>query len=225
MRMVWHDLLFAHWRVDPAEVRRCVPAPLELDLLHGEAWLAVVPFRMSGVGLRCLATLPFASAFPELNVRTYVRHGGKPGVWFFSLDAASRIAVRIARAWFHLPYFDARMAVRSDGDAIRYHSVRTHSRAPHAALALRYAPVGEPFSAPTDPLASWLTERYCLYATDRRGQVLRGEIHHRPWSLQTARAEFEEDSMTEALGIRREGPALLHFARELSVVAWNPERA
>lgn len=227
MRMVWEDLLFAHWRVDAAALRRVVPAALELDLLDGEAWLAVVPFRMRGVLPRGVPALPFCSAFAELNLRTYVRHRGVPGVWFFSLDAASKIAVRAARAWFRLPYFDARMDVRSGpDDTVHYSSERTHANAPAARLGVSYAPVGPEFAAPTDARIAWLVERYRLYAVDRRGSVLVGEIHHSPWTLRTARADFAIDTMSEQIGLVRHGPPdLLHFAKRLGVVAWAPERA
>ena len=112
MSQSWHDLLFAHWPIDASHLRPLIPAALEIDKFQGEAWIGVVPFRMSGVRLRATPALPTLSAFPELNVRTYVTHGGKPGVWFFSLDAANAIAVSVARAWFHLPYFNARMTLR-----------------------------------------------------------------------------------------------------------------
>jgi uncharacterized protein YqjF (DUF2071 family) len=126
MRQKWHDLLFMHWRIPPQTLRPLVPAALELDHFEGSAWLGVVPFRMTGVRLRGTPAIPGLSAFPELNVRTYVSAGGKPGVWFFSLDAASAIAVAAARAWFHLPYFRARMSLEAHGDEIRYQSHRTH---------------------------------------------------------------------------------------------------
>ena len=100
MAQSWHDLLFAHWPVDSERVRPLVPDRLEIDSFDGQAWLAVVPFRMTGVRLCGTPAVPWLSAFPELNVRTYVKYGGKPGVWFFSLDAGNPLAVVIARAWF-----------------------------------------------------------------------------------------------------------------------------
>src|SRR3977135_4252914 len=109
MAQIWHDLLFAHWPVDAALLRPWVRRSCTATTSGGQAWLAVVPFRMTGVRRRGTPPLPWLSAFPELNVRTYVTYGGKPGVWFFSLDAGNSLAVSIARAWFHLPYFLARM--------------------------------------------------------------------------------------------------------------------
>ena len=132
MRQKWHDLLFMHWRIPPQTLRPLIRAALEIDHFEGSAWLGIVPFRMTGVRLRGTPGIPGLSAFPELNVRTYVSAGGKPGVWFFSLDAASTTAVAAARAWFHLPYFRARMSLEAHGDEIRYQSHRTHRDTPPA---------------------------------------------------------------------------------------------
>ena len=124
MTQSWHDLLFAHWRVDVSEVRRAVPAAFDLDLFDGEAWLGVVPFHMTNVGLRATPAVPWISAFPELNVRTYVRVADRPGVYFFSLDAARWLAVAAARTLLNLPYYTADMTVERRRDGLRYESAR-----------------------------------------------------------------------------------------------------
>ena len=129
MAQTWHDLLFAHWPVDARLLRPLLPPQLHIDAFEGHAWLAVVPFRMTGVRLRGAPAVPGLSSFPELNVRTYVTCGAKPGVWFFSLDAGNSLAVAIARAWFHLPYFRARMSCRERNGGIEYASHRAHSGA------------------------------------------------------------------------------------------------
>jgi uncharacterized protein YqjF (DUF2071 family) len=224
MAQTWHDLLFAHWPVEPAVLRPLLPAPLQIDTFNGRAWLAVVPFRMTGVRLRGTPSLPWLSAFPELNVRTYVTTGGKPGVWFFSMDAANSLAVAIARAWFHLPYFRARMGCAEHEDWIHYQSERIHRGAPAALLKGRYRPVGGVVSPQPGTLEHFLTERYCLYTADTHGQIIRGEIHHPPWPLQPAEAEFARNSMTESLGIALAPPPLLHFARNQHVLVWPPGR-
>ena len=224
MAQTWHDLLFAHWQVKAAPLRPLVPAPLQIDTFEGRAWLAVVPFRMTGVRLRGTPSLPWLSAFPELNVRTYVTCGGKPGVWFFSLDAANSLAVAIARAWFHLPYFRARMSCAEHEGWIHYASERTHGRAPAALLEGRYRPVGDVFSPQPGTLEHFLTERYCLYSTNARAQIIRGEIHHPPWPLQPAEAEFARNSMTQSLGIALTPHPLLHFARRQDVLVWPPRK-
>jgi uncharacterized protein YqjF (DUF2071 family) len=225
MAQSWHDLLFAHWRVDAALLRPHVPTALEIDTFEGQAWIAVVPFRMSGVRLRWSPSLPWLSAFPELNVRTYVVAEGKPGVWFFSLDAGNPAAVAIARRWFHLPYFCARMKCQDAHGWIQYASERTHRDAPAGILEAKYRPAGEIFEAARGTREHFLTERYCLYATDPRGRIYRSDIHHDPWQLQIAGAEFALNTMTEAAGLALPPhQPLLHFARRQDVVAWAPQR-
>ncbi len=225
MAQTWHDLLFAHWPVPSSAVREIVPRELEIDTHEGSAWIGVVPFRMSGVRLRGLPRLPGIHAFPELNLRTYVRVADKPGVWFFSLDAASTVAVAIARAWFDLPYFRARMRCDPRGDDVDYDSERTHAGARPAAWRGVYGPTGPIELAQRGSLGHWLTERYCLYARSKRGRLTRGEIHHAPWPLQPAHAEIEADTIAAASGITLSGRAPhLVFARRLDVRIWAPRR-
>ena len=223
MRMAWSELLFAHWPVSPGALAPWLPRGLSLETHDGTAWLGVIPFRMSGVRPRACPPVPTASDFPELNVRTYVTDGRKPGVWFFSLDAHSRLAVAAARLAFHLNYRYARMRARREGKAVVYESRRASGE---AELAGRYEPRGAPGAARPGSLEAFLTERYCLYAADRRGRLWRGEIHHRPWPLQPATASFERNTMADPLGIPlREAPAHLLYAERLNVVAWPPRRA
>jgi uncharacterized protein len=225
MAQSWHDLLFAHWPVDPTALRTQIPAQLEVDTYDGQAWIAVVPFRMSGVRLRETPAMPWLSQFPELNVRTYVVADGKPGVWFFSLDAGNAIAVAIARTWFHLPYFCARMSCEERDAWIYYRSERIHGGAPSALLEGKYRPTGQTFKAKPGALEHFLTERYCLYAAGARDRVIRGEIHHPPWALQVAEAEFTKNTMAQAAGFSvLPHKPLLHFARRQDVLVWQPHR-
>jgi uncharacterized protein YqjF (DUF2071 family) len=177
---------------------------------------------MSHVHPRLLPAVPWLSHFPELNVRTYVRADDKPGVFFFSLDAGNPVAVALARAFFHLPYFRAGMHLHyENGETIRYTSRRTHGSAPAAQLRARYRPVGPVYHAAPGSFEYWLIERYCLYSVDRQGRIYRGEIHHQPWPLQAAEAEFETNSLAQAAGLALpDRPPLLHFARRLDVLAW-----
>jgi hypothetical protein len=225
MAQSWHDLLFAHWKVDAAVLRPHIPAELAIDTFERQTWLGVVPFRMSGVRLRWTPALPWLSAFPELNVRTYVSAQGRPGVWFFSLDAANPVAVAAARLSFHLPYFRARMTCRDVDGWNQYQSERTHRGARGAVLEARYRGAGEAFEPQRGTLAHFLTERYCLYSAASRGRVYRGEIHHPPWLLQPAEAQFAQNSMAEAAGLTIPGALpVLHFARRQDMVAWAPHR-
>ena len=223
MTQTWNDLLFAHWRVDRAEMRRAVPEAFDLDLFDGEAWLGVVPFYMTNVGVRGMPAAPGLSAFPELNVRTYVRVGERPGVYFFSLDAGRRLVVAAARALLNLPYFSAVMSVERRDGAVHYQSSRPSGE--RAEFNATYEPDGAPFAASAGSIEYFLTERYCLYHHDRRGRPYRLEIHHRPWSLQLARATIAINTMAAASHLTiSSSPPLLHFARRQDAVAWAPSR-
>lgn len=237
MRMDWVDLLFMHWPIPAAVVRPLIPADLEIDTYTGEgferqAFIGVVPFLMTRVRGRMCPPIPTTHTFPELNVRTYVLGpDGRPGVWFFSLDAASVLAVKAARATYRLPYRHAAMSIRREGEWVVYESRRTDRRDPGAVFEARYAPAGPVYRAAAGSLEHFLTERYCLYAPGRGRRSLRAEIHHAPWPLRPARAEVVRNTMTAPLGIDLAEAArtskgtggpwpLLHFADRLEVVAW-----
>jgi len=225
MRQTWHDLLFAHWPVSQDLLRAQIPPDLTLDSFDGTPWIGIVPFHMTGVTARGVPALPWVSAFPELNVRTYVTANGKPGVWFFSLDAARGVAVAAARTFFNLPYFTASMQVLVMKDAVDYDSRRKRARDRLAEFSAQYAPVGPSFQPVPGSLEYFLTERYCLYGVTRRRHLYRLDIHHLPWELQPADATFRRNTMAEAAGIELPaGTPLLHFARRQDMVAWAPEK-
>jgi uncharacterized protein YqjF (DUF2071 family) len=225
MAQNWHDLLFAHWPVPVRTVRQLVPRALEVDEFGGQAWISVVPFTMSGVRLRRMPAVPSLSAFPELNVRTYVVASGKPGVWFFSLDAGNPVAVQIARRWFHLPYFLDSMNAIVGRDGIEYSSRRDDRDGAETRFEANYSGYGATFQAKPGTLEYFLTERYCLYAEKANGKLLRGEIHHAPWSLQEAKASIVVNTMAESLGFDLSAPpALLNFSKLQEVVVWWPEK-
>jgi uncharacterized protein len=215
--MRWHDLLFLHWPIRPDLIRPFIPSALELETFDGWSWMGVVPFRMSGVRPRYV---PMPLAFPELNVRTYVNRQGRSGVWFFSLDATSWLAVRAAR-WFGLPYYDARMKVELESEAVRYESVRVHKKAAPAEFVASYRPTGPVYRAAPGTFDHWLTERYCLYAAVKPGEIVYGGIHHPPWPLQPAEVELTTHTMTHQIGIELPNTKpICHFARYQEVVAW-----
>ena len=229
MAQSWHDLLFAHWPIAADTMRALIPPQLTLDTIDGEAWIGVVPFRMSNVRPRGVPEFAPLSRFPELNVRTYVTSGKsenpRPGVYFFSLEAANAVAVAIARSLFRLPYYRAKMELRDHGSQITYRSERVHRNAPAARFVGRYAPSGDRYHAQPGTLEHWLTERYCLYTVGRDGRPLIGEIHHPPWPLQPATADIQRNEMAASSGITLPDVApLLHFARRLDVVVWPLQR-
>jgi uncharacterized protein YqjF (DUF2071 family) len=222
MAQTWHDLLFAHWPLPHAVMRPLVPEQLTLDTFDGQCWAGVIPFHMSGIRGRGLPALPGLSRFPELNVRTYVTYGAKAGVYFFSLDAGNLPAVWAARTFYHLPYFHAAMSSKELDGNIHYSSRRFRGAAEFRA---HYRPTAEMRLREKGSIEHWLTERYCLY-TINDGHVDRGEIHHAPWPLQDAEAEFEINTVAPAAGISLPTTApLLHFARRLEVLIWPLRRA
>jgi uncharacterized protein YqjF (DUF2071 family) len=180
---------------------------------------------MEDVAPRGLPAVPYLSAFPEVNVRTYVRWGGTDGVWFFSLDASRRLAVEAARFGFHLPYFHARMRMERDGDAVIYRSARRDRRSGPAELDVRYRPTGPVQPASLGSLDGWLTDRLRLFAVDRRGRVSTTSIAHVEWPLRPAEAEFRAQTLSDAQGIALSGPPVhLAIADRLDVRAWWPRR-
>lgn len=222
MTMSWVDLLFAHWPVDPEHIARHLPEGLEVDTFEGDAWLSVVPFEMDNTMPRGLTWWPRPMRFAELNVRTYVtQRGQKPGVWFFSLDAASHAAVLGARTTFYLPYFDADMEIERTGDQVEFRSERTHAGARSAAFSASYGPTGPVEYAAQGSLEHWLSARYCLYSQDTAGQVYRADVTHPRWPLRPARADIHQNTLGDAFGFDLSGPpAAVQFVDQIDVVSW-----
>ncbi|NOU93337.1 DUF2071 domain-containing protein [Paenibacillus sp. LMG 31456] len=230
MKQTWLDLLFAHWPIRYNQLRELVPPGLELDTYEGYAWISIVPFRMDSIRMRGLPPIPYTSSFEELNVRTYVTVGDKPGVYFFSLDAANRLAVMTARSFFYLPYFNANMKLEEREGVYDYVSHRKDKRGALVSYEGTYSPVSPAFYSKPGTIEHWLTERYCLYSVDKQNQVWRGEIHHLPWTLHAAEADFKINTMALGQGITvMDTKPLLHFSKQLEVLVWpiskvnNPE--
>ena len=220
MVQTWGTLLFMHWPLDAGLLRPHIPPSLEIDTFDGTAWIGVIPFTMWGIRRVYLPPLPGLSAMHELNVRTYVHHEGVPGVWFFSLDAASKLAVRIARRFYHLPYFDAAMTLEERGGRIHYTARRTHRAAPPAAFEATWSPGVTLEPARETSLPFFLTERYCLYAA-HQDRLYRARIHHEPWPLRSAVLHDFQSTMLAAHDLPEPtDPPLLHYADELHVDIW-----
>jgi hypothetical protein len=214
-QQVWNDLAFLHWPVPPSLVAPLIPRGLTVDEYDGQAWIAVVPFWMSGVTMRGVPPLPGLSTFPELNVRTYVRHGDRPGIWFFSLDAASRLTVLGGRLLFMLPYCYAIMHTEQRQARTQYRSLRSAE----TRFVASYGPTGPVHKAEPGSLAHFLTERYRLYATEREALSF-ADIHHVQWPLQPGEVEIERNDMLAANRLSAAGAPMVHFAKRLDVVIW-----
>jgi uncharacterized protein YqjF (DUF2071 family) len=224
MTQRWNDLLFLHYEVPPDKLRLLVPDILTLDTFQHRAWVSITPFWINHLRPPGIPSLPWISKFAELNVRTYVTHGGKPGVYFFSLDASHLSAVWGARVFYRLPYWHAAMKVKGRGSPeIEYRSKRTHGPRP-ADLRCSYRPVGKTSRAYPETIEHFLTERYCLYSVSRK-HLYRADIHHLPWELQAADAVLERNTMATPAGIDLAAtPDLKYFSRSIKVLVWAPER-
>lgn len=219
MKQFWHELLFAHWPVPVEVLRELVPKPLRLDLYEGRAWIGVVPFHMSHIRYRFMPYIPTTSQFTELNVRTYVALNGKPGVYFFSLDAASFLAVQGAKLLYHLPYYMADIRISRENGSIHYECRRSHSD--EFRFEGSYKPISEPFQAEQCTLEHWLTERYCFYNT-HAGRTYRCDIEHHPWKLQHAEADIRVNTMARIGGLSLPDVApLLHYSERIDVLTWG----
>lgn len=225
--MRWERLLFMHWPLPMAVLEPLLPNGAKVDTFNGEAWVGIVPFFMTDVHPAFLPSVPGLSAFTELNVRTYVTVRGVPGVWFFSLEAANPVAVRLARAGFYLPYFDARMRGVVSGQTVSFRSTRTHHGAALATFGASYRPLPGTLEGSAD-LIHFLTERYCLFSARPGGRLYRVDVRHSVWLLGRAEVSFDvpPGEMTHSLGLTLpERPPLLHYAERVDVRAGLPYRA
>ncbi|HEX4717967.1 MAG TPA: DUF2071 domain-containing protein [Thermoleophilaceae bacterium] len=221
MGQTWERLAFLHWPVDAEALSAMLPPGIEPDKFDGSAWVGVTPFEIHSLRLRNTLPFPLISTFPEINVRTYVTSDDKPGIWFLSLDTSNHLAVHAARKTYRLPYHHARQAVRRRGDAIEFAS---HRGGDAARFAARYRPTGPVREARRGSFEEFVAERYCLYTLDQNEQLLRADIHHRPWPLQPAEAEIAGNSMARPYGIELTGQPRAHYAEHLDVVLWRLTR-
>ncbi|WP_227353766.1 YqjF family protein [Haladaptatus salinisoli] len=197
LQFTWRDCLFAHWRVDSRDLRTAVPDSLALDTHDGRAWVSalastVEDARPPGVPAR------FGATFPQVNFRTYVRLGRTPGVYFLSLDTTSRLATRLARTLYRLPYYRANVAVDS-GDPRRVRSRRVDSGGPPAEFEATYRPTGSATTPKSGSLSHFLSERYRLFVP--QAGMLTARVAHDPWYLYEADGEVLASSLFEAVGL------------------------
>jgi uncharacterized protein YqjF (DUF2071 family) len=217
----WLDLLFAHWAVPLEKLRSCVPSSLDIETAAGSAWVSVVAFRMVNVRPRFLPPVGLVSNFLELNLRTYVRADGKPGVYFLSIHGSKSLAVGVARLLSPLPYVRARISFTCTPTDRRFESVCQSAETGPAAFSVMYQPQSRLCDSPVGSLDAWLTERYCMYASTRNGGLLRGEIHHQRWPLQKVHASVPVNSLGEPFGLDlSRTPDSVHYCAGIEAIAW-----
>jgi uncharacterized protein YqjF (DUF2071 family) len=226
--MNWDNLLFLHWRVDPAVMRTLVPRELEIDTYDGAAWIALVPFQMVHCHFRGVPRMPGLANFYECNVRTYVKHRGTTGVWFFSLDAQTLLPVLGGRWMWSLNYVYSTFNVKRDGDVTCYSLARRPGPWPAANTRISWRtgalmdlpdPRADPSTAtqaPTQSLERFLTERYWLF-TRRRGKICAGEVRHIPWPLRHAELLELDDTLIRAAGLQVTGAPIAMASEHIAV--------
>jgi hypothetical protein len=192
--MDWRDTLFLHWPVHADALRPFIPNALPIDEFDGTAWIGIVAFRIAGARPRGLPAAIGLPSFGEVNVRTYVG-GAKPGVWFFSLDAANPVIVESARAGLHLAYYHAAIDTEWRHGNCAYRVRRTDRRSTASQFAATARVEERAHVAAAGTLEHFFAERYCFYSVDRRGRILRGDVAHPPWPIRNAHAVIEANTL------------------------------
>jgi uncharacterized protein len=217
----WRNLLFAHWPVAPDVLRPLVPDNLEIDTFDGEAWVAVVPFRLTNIRIRPFPEVPFTDRFLELNVRTYVVGGGRPGVYFLSMEADNRLAIALGRSLYYLPYLNSRISFNIRGRSVYFRHRRIEPGAPEAEFVAAYWPVSDALTTKPGTLEHWLTERYCCFGVSQGKAICRADIYHLPWRLQKAQADIKVNTAALSHGIELPtAEPLLHYSRYVKAFIW-----
>ncbi|GIN70267.1 hypothetical protein J14TS2_07420 [Bacillus sp. J14TS2] len=222
MRQTWRNLLFLHWPVSPEKLRPHIPSSLQIDTFHGSAWLGLILFVIEGIYPLGFSNVSLTPKFPEINVRTYVKYNGKPGIYFMSIDVENWASLKIAKNWYHLPYHPAKLSFRKVEQTFHCHSIRKGNNDPPVSFKGQYIPVSEVYYPKQGTLDHWLTERYCLYSSNNRGNIYCGEIHHRPWPLQKAKIEVDKNTLFTPYQLDlAQGEPIAHFSTGVDSLMWN----
>lgn len=224
-RQTWERLLFLNYPIAPERLQPYLPKGLEVDIFDGQAWLSIVPFYLR-MSFTLLPEALWPIAFPELNVRTYVRCNGHPAVYFFSLDTPDWFSVQAARFWFHLNYFKSEINwdVSAEVETVRIQAARLE--APHPGrFTAQYTPTGASEILPgPGTLEHFLLSRWSFFAEvmGKPGRFCRGDIHHEPWRIQPAALSITENTLFAGHGLP-EGLPLesVIYAPGAHILAWN----
>jgi hypothetical protein len=219
MTQKWEDLLFLNFPVTPETMRQHIPSGLELDTYEGKAWITVIPFRITDMRMRMLPSFPYIRKFLELNVRTYVKKDGIPGIYFFSLDASKLLPVLGARMTT-LPYYYAKMNMKKKGDWFHYYSKRRSLENP--IFKGKYKPISKSFYPENGTLNHWLVERYYLW-TEVKSILLAGGIHHLRWEVAEAEAQLQQQEYPPFLSDTSNEMIFL-YASSIRVLFWPFKR-
>lgn len=222
MRQHWRDLLLTHWPISPKMLRPHIPSHLQIDTFGHYAWVGVVIFEIDGIYPRGFSTLSLTPKFSEINVRTYVKYDGKPGVYFLSLDVKHWASLFIAKKWYHLPYHPAQVSIQKKGETFHYNSIRKCETKIPIICKGTYTPLPEVYFPETGTLDYWLTERYCFFSIDKEDNIYCTEIHHPPWPLQKVVTEPCMNSLFSLFhfDLTSVGP-ISHFSKGVNTLIWS----
>ena len=224
--MTEKQVLFTSWTVEPELVRTLVPDRFEIDTYDGQTFASLVALRMHDVHLRILGWLPPAPGFDdflELNLRTYVRYNGTPGIFFLSIDTDSVLYGELAEHVFRLPCHNAEMTPFELADGFRFESTRNSAPARFEAT---YRPHGSAAPAAEGSLEHFLCERYSYFLA-HEDDVIQGCIHHDPWPIQPVDVDCVTTDLFESVGLvaPARAPDVQFYVEELQSVAWLPHKA
>lgn len=222
MRQTWSNLLFVHWPISSETLRPYIPPSLQIDTFDRHAWLGIVSFVMEGIYPRGMSSISPSPKFSEVNVRTYVQCNGKPGVYFMSLDVNDWLSYTIAKRWLRLPYHPAEISIQQEGQTFDCQSIRKGKTNPPITFKGKYAPLSEVYFPKEGTLDHWLTERYCFFSTNNRGNIYCGEIHHCPWPLQHAESEICMNTLFSPFNVDlTKTKPISHFSKGVDSLIWN----
>ncbi|MGG1398021.1 DUF2071 domain-containing protein [Bacillus salipaludis] len=222
MRQTWSNILFLHWPIPLNILRPHIPSSLQIDTFNGSAWIGVIVFVLEGIFPRGISSISLTPKFPEMNVRTYVTCDGKPGIYFLSIDVENWASLKIAKRWFHLPYYSAQVSFRKEGQSFHIHSSRNGNFNTPITFKGKYVPVSEVYFPKEGTLDHWLTERYCLYSSNNGDNIYCGEIHHLPWPLQKAEMEIFRNTLLSPFHFDiSEVDPIVHFSTGVESLMWN----
>ena len=217
----WRDLAYVHWRYPVEEVQALLPSGVEVDVHDGSAWVGLIPFSMRKIGLPRLPAVPYLGSFPEVNVRTYVRCNGKPGVWFFSLDVNRFLPALVARTTYLLPYCWGSARHFRDGDVLK---TTVRRRWPSTSSTHISILIGDEIEEPSDT-AVFLSARWGLYSKGFRGALRYSPVDHEKWPLYSATLLNIDDSLVTSAGLSApRGEPHVMFSPGVSVRVGLPHR-
>lgn len=207
----WHNVIFVHWQVELNELKKFMPKELEIDLFEGKPWISLVAFTLKKIRPRYLPAFPPISNFDEVNFRTYIKKGDKPGIYFLSIEGGKKISCKIAKLASGLPYRYAK--IKRENNQYRSANPKTQE-----GLEMKFA-VKNPVTD-KNPLDKWLTERYALFQ-DTRHKIREFEIHHPEWPLNNIEVEKLDINYPRFKDLIPNDPHKMHYSKGVQVLTWD----